>query len=155
MSKHYGRRPLAPTVSPQTLWHLRRLARMSGYGDQLGRVVDKLTREKVLELKPKRGYYDECREAFFEIDPYIRDRLIRFLKEYVRWEDGQRIDVIMVSPEQVSSAEYTVSDKAKGIYIPGNVGGAAALWPAALCRSAETLCNARVFSAIISLNFQA
>ena len=57
MSKHYGKH-LSCTVSPQTLWHLRRLARMSGYGDQLGRVVDKLPREKVLVLKPKRGYYD-------------------------------------------------------------------------------------------------
>ena len=40
-------------------------------------------------------------QGVFEIDPYIKDRLIRFLKEYVRWEDGQEIDVIMVSPEQV------------------------------------------------------
>lgn len=41
-------------------------------------------------------------QGVFEIDPYIRDRLIRFLKEHVRWEDGQEIDVlIMVSPEQV------------------------------------------------------
>lgn len=40
-------------------------------------------------------------QGIFEIDPYIKDRLIRFLKEYVRWEDGQEIDVIMVSPEQV------------------------------------------------------
>lgn len=40
-------------------------------------------------------------QGIFEIDPYIRDRLIRFLKEYVYWEDGQGIDVIMVSPEQV------------------------------------------------------
>lgn len=40
-------------------------------------------------------------QGIFEIDPYIRDRLIRFLKEYVRWEDGQEIDVLMVSPEQV------------------------------------------------------
>lgn len=41
-------------------------------------------------------------QGVFEIDPYIRDRLIRFLKEYARWEDGQEIDVlIMVSPEQV------------------------------------------------------
>lgn len=63
MSKHYGKH-LSCTVSPHTLWHLRRLARMSGYGDQLGRVVDKLTREKVLELKPKRGYYDECTGHF-------------------------------------------------------------------------------------------
>lgn len=40
-------------------------------------------------------------QGIFEIDPYIRDRLIRFLKEYVYWEDGQEIDVLMVSPEQV------------------------------------------------------
>ena len=60
----YKRQHLSCTVSPQTLWHLRRLARMSGYGDQLGRVVDKLTREKVLELKPKRGYCDECTGRF-------------------------------------------------------------------------------------------
>lgn len=40
-------------------------------------------------------------QGVFEIDPYIKDRLIRFLKEYVRWEDGQEIDMIMVSPEQV------------------------------------------------------
>ena len=40
-------------------------------------------------------------QGIFEIDPYIKDRLIRFLKEYVRWEDGQEIDVLMVSPEQV------------------------------------------------------
>ena len=50
MSKHYGKH-LSCTVSPQTLWHLRRLARMSGYGDQIGRVVDKLTREKVIALR--------------------------------------------------------------------------------------------------------
>ena len=40
-------------------------------------------------------------QGVFEIDPYIRDRLSRFLKEYVCWEDGQEIDVLMVSPEQV------------------------------------------------------
>ncbi len=41
-------------------------------------------------------------QGVFEIDPYIRDRLIRFLRKYVTWEDGQEIDVlIMVSPEQV------------------------------------------------------
>ena len=63
MSKHYGKH-LSCTVSPQTLWHLRRLARMSGYGDQLGRVVDKLTREKALALKATRGDCDECTGRF-------------------------------------------------------------------------------------------
>lgn len=50
MARHRGKH-LSCTVSPQTLWHLRRLARMSGYGDQVGRVVDKLTREKVMALR--------------------------------------------------------------------------------------------------------
>ncbi len=50
MARHRGKH-LSCTVSPQTLWHLRRLARMSGYGDQIGRVVDKLTREKVIALR--------------------------------------------------------------------------------------------------------
>ena len=58
MARHRGKH-LSCTVSPQTLWHLRRLARMSGYGDQLGRVVDKLTREKVLDLKAGRRYDGE------------------------------------------------------------------------------------------------
>lgn len=40
-------------------------------------------------------------QGVFEIDPYIRDRLIRFLRKYVTWEDGREIDVLMVSPEQV------------------------------------------------------
>lgn len=40
-------------------------------------------------------------QGVFEIDPYIRDRLIRFLRKYVTWEGGQEIDVLMVSPEQV------------------------------------------------------
>lgn len=40
-------------------------------------------------------------QGIFEIDPYIRDRLIRFLRKYVTWEDGQEIDTLMHSPEQV------------------------------------------------------
>lgn len=99
MSKHYGKH-LSCTVSPQTLWHLRRLARMSGYGDQIGRVVDKLTRERFWNSNRNEVIMMSA-QGIFEIDPYIRDRLIRFLKEYVYWEDGQEIDVLMVSPEQV------------------------------------------------------
>ena len=40
-------------------------------------------------------------QGVFVIDPYVKDRLIKFLKEYVYWKDGQPIDVLMVSPEQV------------------------------------------------------
>ena len=62
MARHRGKH-LSCMVSPQTLWHLRRLARMSGYGDQVGRMVDKLTREKVLEIKMG-GHYDEYAGRF-------------------------------------------------------------------------------------------
>lgn len=40
-------------------------------------------------------------QGVFELDPYIRDRLVRFLKGYVRWEDGQEVDILMVAPGQV------------------------------------------------------
>ena len=52
MARHRGKH-LSCTVSPQTLWHLRRLARMSGYGDQIGRVVDKLVRDRMILLKAR------------------------------------------------------------------------------------------------------
>lgn len=38
-------------VTPQTLWNLHKLARMSKCGDNLGKVIDKLVREKMLELR--------------------------------------------------------------------------------------------------------
>lgn len=37
-------------VTPQTLWNLRKLSKMMGYGDNIGKVVDKLTREKMMNL---------------------------------------------------------------------------------------------------------
>ena len=37
-------------VAPQTLYHLNQLAQMCGY-KTLGKVVDKLVREKIEELK--------------------------------------------------------------------------------------------------------
>lgn len=37
-------------VTPQTLWNLRKLSKTMGYGDNIGKVVDKLTREKMLSL---------------------------------------------------------------------------------------------------------
>lgn len=49
MKKNLRRLPLL--VSAQTAWNLNKLARMCGYGDNVGKVVDKLVREKMIELK--------------------------------------------------------------------------------------------------------
>ena len=45
------RRRLSVLVTPQTLWNLQRLSFMAGYGDDIGRTIDKLTREKMIALK--------------------------------------------------------------------------------------------------------
>jgi len=43
-------RRISLVVNSQTLWHLRKLASEAGYSDrELGRVVDKLVREKAAE----------------------------------------------------------------------------------------------------------
>ena len=44
-------RRLICKVTPQTLWNLQKLAKMMRYGDNLGKVVDKLVREKMISLK--------------------------------------------------------------------------------------------------------
>lgn len=44
-------RQLRLLVTAQTAWNLEHLAKMCGYRD-VGRVVDKLTREKMLSLRP-------------------------------------------------------------------------------------------------------
>ena len=44
-------RRLSILVSAQTAWDLHKLARMCGYGDNLGKVMDKLVREKMLQLR--------------------------------------------------------------------------------------------------------
>ena len=44
-------RRLSILVSAQTAWNLHKLARMCGYGDNLGKVMDKLVREKMLQLR--------------------------------------------------------------------------------------------------------
>lgn len=38
-------------VTAQTLYNLIKLAGICGYGNNIGRVIDKLTREKMLQLK--------------------------------------------------------------------------------------------------------
>ena len=47
-------RRLSLLVSAQTAWNLEKLARMSGYGDNLGKVVDKLVREKMVDMRGAR-----------------------------------------------------------------------------------------------------
>lgn len=38
-------------VTPMTLWNLRKLAKMAGYGDNIGKVIDQLVKEKMVSLK--------------------------------------------------------------------------------------------------------
>lgn len=54
MKRKYNMRRLSVLVTAQTLYNLERLARMGELRD-LGRVVDKLTREKMLALKSCEG----------------------------------------------------------------------------------------------------
>ena len=42
---------LTLTLNPQTVWNLHRLADMDGHPKELGRIVDKLVREKMLSLR--------------------------------------------------------------------------------------------------------
>ena len=51
MQNRKNLRRLSIHVSAQTAWNLEKLARMSGYGDNVGKVVDKLVRQKMIELK--------------------------------------------------------------------------------------------------------
>lgn len=51
-------RRVSMLVTAQTLGNLEKLATMAGYGHDLGRVVDKLTRDRMVELhtiKPHKG----------------------------------------------------------------------------------------------------
>ena len=54
MANRKNLRHLSLLVSAQTAWNLHKLARMCGYGDNVGKVVDKLVREKMVELKGDR-----------------------------------------------------------------------------------------------------
>lgn len=38
-------------VTSMTLWNLRKLAKMANYGDNLGKVIDQLVKEKMVSLK--------------------------------------------------------------------------------------------------------
>lgn len=54
MSKRTNQRRVRLLITAQTLWHLEDLARICGY-KELGRVVDKLTREKMLSPRTGEG----------------------------------------------------------------------------------------------------
>ena len=50
MSNKKNLRRVSLVINSQTLWHLKKMAAEAGYSDrELGRVVDKLVREKVEE----------------------------------------------------------------------------------------------------------
>ena len=49
MSRKKNLRRVSVLVTPQTLYNLERLADMAGYG-QIGKVIDKLTRDHMLTL---------------------------------------------------------------------------------------------------------
>lgn len=48
-----NRRRVSILITAQTLWNLNRLAAICGY-KEIGKVVDKLVREKMLEMKGDR-----------------------------------------------------------------------------------------------------
>ena len=50
----YNLRRISTLVASQTLYHLFELAIMCGYGHNIGKVIDKLVREKMLELKGRK-----------------------------------------------------------------------------------------------------
>ena len=54
MSRRTNQRRIRILVTAQTLWHLEDLARICGY-QEIGRVVDKLVREKMLSLRMEEG----------------------------------------------------------------------------------------------------
>lgn len=51
-------RRISILVTAQTKGNLEKLAAMSGYGHELGRVVDKLTRDRMVSLRYKED--DRC-----------------------------------------------------------------------------------------------
>lgn len=54
MANRKNLRRLSLLVSARTAWNLHKLARMCGYGDNVGKVVDNLVREKMISLKEDR-----------------------------------------------------------------------------------------------------
>ena len=51
MNNKKNMRRVSVLISAQTLWNLGRLAKMAKYGDNIGKVIDKLVQEKMVEMK--------------------------------------------------------------------------------------------------------
>lgn len=51
-----NRRRISVLVTAQTAWNLKRLAYMAGYGHNIGKVIDKLTRDKMLDISNSTQY---------------------------------------------------------------------------------------------------
>lgn len=51
MNNKKNMRRVSVLISAQTLWNLGRLAKMAKYGDNIGKVIDKLVREKMVQIK--------------------------------------------------------------------------------------------------------
>ena len=51
MNNKKNMRRVSVLISAQTLWNLGRLAKMAKYGDNIGKAIDKLVRDKMVELK--------------------------------------------------------------------------------------------------------
>ncbi len=50
MNEKKNMRRISALITAQTMYNLKKLAYMAGYGDNIGRVIDKLTREKMIAL---------------------------------------------------------------------------------------------------------
>lgn len=46
-------RRVSVLISAQTLWNLGKLAKMAKYGDNIGKVIDNLVREKRISMKER------------------------------------------------------------------------------------------------------
>ena len=51
MNNKKNMRRVSFLISAQTLWNLGRLAKMAKYGDNIGKVIDKLVRDKMIQMK--------------------------------------------------------------------------------------------------------
>lgn len=47
--------PIHCKVTPMTAHHLRKLAKMAGYNENLGKVVDQLTRNYMMSMSDRRN----------------------------------------------------------------------------------------------------
>lgn len=58
MSGKKNYRRMSAIVTAQTLFNLHKLSKASGYGDNIGKVIDKLTRDRMVSLHIIDGMID-------------------------------------------------------------------------------------------------